>query len=128
MMQKIVTKVVSNNRIYASGLPTNLTKEDIVSFFGSVGVIKNDRRTGKPNIWIYKNRDTGEQKGEATVTYDDPAAAESAITWFDGKDFNGMKIKVQMTWIKARPAGGFGAPHGGGCVFGMFCQGRVCVF
>ena len=30
-------------------------------------------------IWIYKNRKTGDQKGEATVTYDDPAVAESAI-------------------------------------------------
>ena len=85
-------------------------------------MIKNDRRTGKPNIWIYKNRDTGEQKGEATVTYDDPAAAGTAITCFDGKDFNGMKIKVQMAWIKARPAGGSGAPRG------MFCRGRVRVF
>ena len=128
MLQKIVTKVVSHNRIYASGLPTNLTKEDIASFFGSVGVIKNDRRTGKPNIWIYKNRDTGEQKGEATVTYDDPAAAESAITCFDRKYFNGMKIKVEMAMIKAPPAGGFGAPRGGGGGFGMFCQIRICVF
>ena len=36
-------------------------------------------------IWIYKDRNTGEQKGEATVTYDDPQAAQSAISWFDGK-------------------------------------------
>merc|ERR1719382_1007090 len=93
-------------------------KKILPHFFGSIGVIKNDKRTGKPKIWIYKNRDTGEQKGEATVTYDDPAAAKSAITWFDGKDFNGMKIKVQMAMIKAPPAGGFGAPRGGGGGFG----------
>merc|ERR1719382_1911875 len=71
-------------------------KKILPPFFGSIGVIKNDKRTGKPKIWIYKNRDTGEQKGEATVTYDDPAAAESSISWFDGKDFNGHTIKVQM--------------------------------
>ena len=44
-------------------------------FFGSIGVIKTDKRTGKQNIWIYKDRNTNQQKGEATVTYDDPAAA-----------------------------------------------------
>ena len=44
-------------------------------FFGSIGVIKTDKRTGKQKIWIYKDRNTNAQKGEATVTYDDPAAA-----------------------------------------------------
>jgi len=42
-------------------------------------------QTGKLKIWIYKDRNTGAQKGEATVTYDDPNAAQSAISWFDGK-------------------------------------------
>ena len=94
----------------------NLNEEDIAQYFGSIGVIKNDKRTGKvyfirlwnirpcknqncdpvnlilntsltsqAKIWIYKDRNTGEQKGEATVTYDDPQAAQSAISWFDGK-------------------------------------------
>ena len=36
-------KVVSDNQIYVTGLPTNLTEEDIASFFGSIGVIKNDK-------------------------------------------------------------------------------------
>ena len=76
-------------------------------------MIKTDRRTGKQKIWIYRDT-SGEQKGEATVTYDDHAAAQSAISWFDGKDFNGSSIKVQMAMIKAAPAergggrGGFG--------------------
>ena len=111
-------QILSANIILASGLPKDLTEEDIASFFGSIGVIKNDKRTGKPKIWIYTHRDTGEQKGEATVTYDDPAAAQSAITWFDGKDFNGMKIKVQMAMIKAPPSGGFGGGGRGGGGFG----------
>ena len=28
---------------------------------------------------------TGQGKGEATVTYDDPASAQAAIQWFNGK-------------------------------------------
>ena len=98
-------RVQSENQIYVSGLPRNLTEDDIAKYFGSIGVIKTDRKTGGQKIWIYKDNATGEQKGEATVTYDDSAAAQSAISWFDGKDFNGSTIKVQMAMIKAAPAG-----------------------
>lgn len=34
---------------------------------------------------MYKDKVTGKPKGECTVTYDDPDAARSAITWFNGK-------------------------------------------
>lgn len=43
-----------------------------------------DKRTGKRKIWIYKDKITGRGKGEATVTYDDPPTASSAINWFGG--------------------------------------------
>ncbi|QQP50053.1 Cabeza CG3606PBlike, partial [Caligus rogercresseyi] len=85
--------------------------DDIAQFFGSIGVIKNDKRTGKQKIWIYKDQN-GDQKGEATVTYDDPSAAQSAISWFDGKEFNNKPIKVQMAMIKAPPPGGYGIRGG----------------
>lgn len=63
----------------------------------------------KPKVWLYKNKETGESKGEATVTYDDPSAAKSAISWFDNNNFSGATIRVslaqrQNTWQK----GGFG--------------------
>ena len=38
-----------------------------------------------PRIWIYKDKMTGQPKGEATVTYDDAQTADSAIQWFNGK-------------------------------------------
>lgn len=72
----------------------------------------------KPKIWLYRNKETGESKGEATITYDDANAAQSAISWFDSKSFNGATIKVSLaqrtnTWQKP---GGFrrGGPRGGG--------------
>lgn len=46
--------------------------------------LQTDRRSGKPKIWMYKDKITGKPKGEATVTYDDANAARSAIDWFDG--------------------------------------------
>jgi RNA recognition motif. (a.k.a. RRM, RBD, or RNP domain) len=39
----------------------------------------------KPKIWLYKDKATGSSKGEATVTYDDTNAAQSALSWFNGQ-------------------------------------------
>lgn len=44
-----------------------------------------DKRTGKPKVWIYKDKLSGKPKGEATITYDDPATAQAAINWFNGR-------------------------------------------
>lgn len=46
---------------------------------------KNDKKTGAPKIWIYKDKTTGEGKGEATITYEDEEAAQAAINWYNGE-------------------------------------------
>lgn len=71
----------------------------------------------KPKIWLYRNKETGLSKGEATVTYDDANAANSAISWFDNNNFNDATIRVslaqrQNNWQKG--GGGFGGRGGGG--------------
>jgi RNA-binding protein FUS len=58
--------------------------------------LQKDKRTQKPKIWIYKDKATGSSKGECTITYDDAHTATSAIEWFDGKEFNGSIVKVQL--------------------------------
>lgn len=73
----------------------------------------------KHKIWLYKDKATGLSKGEATVTYDDSNAAKSAITWFNGKDFRGTIITVQLAtkkdnWSGGRGGGGRGGGRGGG--------------
>lgn len=78
----------------------------------------------KRKVWLYKDKQSGQSKGEATVTYDDANAARSAITWFDGKDFRGSTIKVQMATKKDNWSGGSrggrgrGMGGGGGGSFG----------
>lgn len=72
-------------------------------------------------MWIYRDKISGKGKGEATVTYDDPPTATSAIQWFNGKDFHGKAITVQLaerrSGFDGAARGGFGgrgAPRGGG--------------
>lgn len=58
--------------------------------------VQIDKKTGKSKIWIYKDKITGKGKGEATVTYDDPPTASSAITWFHGGCPVGV-LEVRLT-------------------------------
>lgn len=49
-----------------------------------------------PQIWLYRDKATGELKGDATITYEDPFAANQAPSWFDGKEFMGKLAEEEM--------------------------------
>lgn len=76
---------VSDDTIFIAGLPEDTNEDQLSEYFGQIGIIKFDKRNKCPKIWIYKDKTTGKGKGEATITYDDPPTATSAITWFNGK-------------------------------------------
>nr|XP_027209537.1 RNA-binding protein cabeza-like isoform X2 [Penaeus vannamei] len=103
--------VTQEDTIFVSGMPDHATEDDIKDHFGSIGIIKMDRKTQRPKIWMYKDKATGRMKGECTVTFDDPYTAKSAIQWFDGKAFMGSNIKVQMA---ERPKSSYERGRGGG--------------
>lgn len=79
---------VPNDTIFVSGFPEETTEAQLAEHFGQIGIIKTDRKNQCPKIWIYKDKTTGRGKGEATITYDDPPTATSAISWFSGKLYN----------------------------------------
>lgn len=57
-----------------------------------------------PKVWLYKNKETGEFNGDATVTYEDAFAAMSAPKWFDGKEFKGgLPMSLCRIGIESHP-------------------------
>ncbi|GMH45915.1 hypothetical protein BSKO_13878 [Bryopsis sp. KO-2023] len=82
--------------VYVDRLPPSITEKDIAEYFGSIGILKMDKKTRKPKIWLYRDKQTGAPKGDCTVTYEDPYAAASAVQWFDNKDFKGALLHVSL--------------------------------
>ena len=66
--------------IFCALLKTDLVAARLEKFFGQIGQIKDDKKSkekGKKKIWIYRNKATGQPKGDATVTYTDASGARS---------------------------------------------------
>ncbi|KAL8517647.1 hypothetical protein ACS0TY_015762 [Phlomoides rotata] len=90
----------TNGCVYVCNLPFGTDENMLAEHFGTIGLLKKDKRTGRPKIWIYHDKVTNEPKGDATVTYEDPHAALAAVEWFNNKDFHGATIGVFMAESK----------------------------
>ncbi|CAI5940804.1 unnamed protein product [Closterium sp. NIES-64] len=101
--------------IYVANLPPGADEELLAEHFGTIGLIKRDKRTGRAKVWLYRDKESMALKGDATVTYEDPFAAAAAVDWFHNKDFHGRTIAVSLAQTKHGSAGGAG---GGGNGFG----------
>lgn len=94
MMGHMGAVVPSTASIYVCNLPPGTDETLLAEHFGTIGLLKKDKRTGRPKIWIYKDKISQEPKGDATVTYEDPHAAAAAVEWFNNTDFHGSIIGV----------------------------------
>ncbi|GBG58823.1 hypothetical protein CBR_g224 [Chara braunii] len=103
-----LTGVPSTNAIYVCNLPPGTDELALAEHFGTIGLIKKDKRTNRPRIWLYRDKATNEPKGDATVTYEDPHAAAAAVDWFDRKEFHGAIISVSLAENKKQIAVGDG--------------------
>mmetsp|Transcript_43846 Transcript_43846/g.145193 ORF Transcript_43846/g.145193 Transcript_43846/m.145193 type:complete len:102 (+) Transcript_43846:611-916(+) len=94
---------------------------EIAEFFGGIGPIKKSKKShnqGEPTIHLYKDKRTGQPKGDGTISYEEPSTARAAIDWFSGKPFGppGAYPTSSLTvTIATRPdANRFGKGGGGG--------------
>lgn len=79
-------KNVSNNTsIYLTGLPSDVTVDELYEFAKKGGIILEDD-TGKKRIKLYLD-DNGKPKGDATVKYAMPESVDLAITLLDQSVF-----------------------------------------
>ncbi|PKA66654.1 RanBP2-type zinc finger protein [Apostasia shenzhenica] len=91
--------------VYVCNLPLGTDEQMLAEYFGTIGLLKKDKRTGRPKIWFYRDKTTNEPKGDATVTYEDPHAAVAAVDWFHNKDFHGSIIEVYIAESKNKESG-----------------------
>ncbi|KAI3447394.1 hypothetical protein Pfo_004059 [Paulownia fortunei] len=92
----------TNGSIYVCNLPFGTDENMLAEHFGTIGLLKKDKRSGRPKIWMYHDKVTNEPKGDATVTYEDPHAALAAVEWFNNKDFHGATIGVFLAESKSK--------------------------
>lgn len=109
---------ILKDAIFIQNLPKNVTREEILDAFSTVGTIKTDERSGGPKIWIYKDRDTGEGNGRATVTYEDDETASKAISEYNDQHIDSIDsvVRVQLAQRRTRTdndRGGRGGYRGG---------------
>ena len=114
----------TTNRIFIKGFDAASTSEDdLREVFSGIGIISRVRqRTGFPDQWPYAVRiyldERGQKKDEAVITYDDPHAAQSAPSFYDGYELNGKKLHVSIAQSKPKsappPSSGGGGGGGGG--------------
>ncbi|KAF7809370.1 transcription initiation factor TFIID subunit 15 [Senna tora] len=100
---------LSNGSVYVCNLPYGTDESMLAEYFGTIGLLKKDKRTGRPKIWLYRDKETNEPKGDATVTYEDPHAAAAAVEWFNNKDFHGSMIGVYIAESKSKDDQSFNA-------------------
>ncbi|PKI54852.1 hypothetical protein CRG98_024735 [Punica granatum] len=94
--------MAGNVSVYVCNLPEGTDENMLAEHFGTIGLLKKDKRTGRPKIWLYRDKETNEPKGDATVTYEDPHAAAAAVEWFNKKDFHGSIIGVFIADMKSK--------------------------
>ncbi|KAK6147331.1 hypothetical protein DH2020_018243 [Rehmannia glutinosa] len=92
----------TNGIVYVCNLPFGTDEDMLAEHFGTIGLLKKDKRSGRPKIWIYHDKVTNEPKGDATVTYEDPHAALAAVEWFNNNDFHGATIGVFLAESKSK--------------------------
>lgn len=90
---------VQQNKLFVGNLAFSATQSDVEALFSPYGSLDEVR--------LVMNRDTGQSRGFAFVTFSAQKDAESALA-MNGKPLNGRNLVVNITKEKPRGRGGRG--------------------
>ncbi|XP_011146575.1 HIV Tat-specific factor 1 homolog [Harpegnathos saltator] len=82
-----------NTAIYVSGLPLDITMDELTQLFTKCGLIARDEK-GRDKIKLYKDA-AGEPKGDALCTYIKVESVDLALKILDGSEIRGKTLSVQ---------------------------------
>ncbi|MCB9229358.1 MAG: RNA-binding protein [Deltaproteobacteria bacterium] len=93
-----------SNKVFVGGLSWNTTEAGLEDYLSEVGEITE--------VKIIQDRETGRSRGFGFVTFAEKNAADQAVERFDGTEFDGRNIKVNIAEDR-RPDRGGNAHRGG---------------
>ncbi|MEW6402727.1 MAG: RNA-binding protein [Chloroflexota bacterium] len=94
------------NKLYVGNLPYTATEDDLKNHFSQAGTVTS--------VALIKDRATGRAKGFGFVEMASADEAQKAITMFNGQDFMGRTITVNVARPREERPRNFGDRRGGG--------------
>lgn len=82
--------------VYVSGLPLDITKEELIPFMAKCGIIKKDPETGEYKVKLYED-EHGRPKGDALIVYFKRESVDLALQLLDEREIrpgSGSVIRV----------------------------------
>lgn len=93
-------------KLYVGNLPFSATEQILTDTFSQCGTVDS--------VKIITDRDTGRSKGFGFVEMSQDSEAQSAISKFNGADYEGRAMTVNEAKPMAPREGGGGGGRGGG--------------
>lgn len=98
-----------NTAVYVTGLPEDITEQELEEYFSKCGVIMVDLSTSVPRVKIYRD-EAGKVKGDGLVVYFRPESVGLATMLLDGTELRpGVYIQVSEATVREpKQEGGVG--------------------
>ena len=93
-------------KLYVGNLPYTTVDADLENLFSQAGTVKSAQ--------VIKDRVSGRSKGFAFVEMSTADEAQAAISKFNGQDFGGRALTVNLARPREERSGGGGYRSGGG--------------